>query len=287
MFFRNCLAASLATFLAIGVLNSNPATAQVKADPMSRKTENFDRSWKFHCGEATGADEPGFDDASWRKLDVPHDWSIEGPFDANNPAGGAGAFLPAGIGWYRKQFTLTAEEASRRIFLEFDGVMANSDVWINGFHLGHRPYGYVSFRYELTGHLDFGSEKPNLIAVRVDNSRQPASRWYAGAGIYRHVRLVTVDPVHFGLSTTWITTPSVTQHDSTIHIRSTVINQSDSARHVSVKAIIDGPDGLEAAKTKTTGIAVSPGLSIEIDQEATVHNPLLWNLEHSNCITHT
>ena len=91
-----------------------------------------------------------FSDSNWRKLDVPHDWSIEGPFDQKNPTGAAGGFLPAGVGWYRKHFTLPESQSRRRVFIEFDGVMANSDVWINGVHLGHRPFGYVSFRYELT-----------------------------------------------------------------------------------------------------------------------------------------
>src|SRR5580692_6078974 len=155
----------------------------------SRVTLAFDTDWRFLKSDAAGAEKPEFADADWRVLNLPHDWSIEGPFDRQNPTGGAGAFLPAGIGWYRKHFTLSADQARRRVFVEFDGVMANSDVWINGFHLGLRPYGYVGFRYELTGHVSSGKDA-NLLAVRADNSQQPASRWYAGAGIYRHVRLV-------------------------------------------------------------------------------------------------
>src|SRR5262245_55692283 len=150
---------------------------------------SMDHDWFFSRNPAD-AESPTFNDSEWRKLDVPHDWSIEGPFDEKNPAGGAGGFLPTGIGWYRKHFKLPADYSHKRIFIDFDGVMANSDVWINGFHLGKRPYGYVSFRYELTEHLIFGDTKTNVLAVHADNSAQPASRWYAGAGIYRHVRLV-------------------------------------------------------------------------------------------------
>src|SRR6185436_11220915 len=180
----------------VALLIGDSASAVAPGSPKVRVTTSFDSDWRFLKSDAPGAEKPGFDDASWRKLDVPHDWSIEGPFDKSNPTSGAGGFLPAGIGWYRKHFILPADYSRRRVFIDFDGVMANSDVWINGFHLGKRPYGYVSFRYELTGHLNFGSNKANVLAVRANNSGQPASRWYTGAGIYRHVRLVVTNPVH-------------------------------------------------------------------------------------------
>ena len=115
-------------------------------------------------GDPAGAAKTTFADGDWRKLDVPHDWSIEGSFDQKNPTGPAGGFLPAGVGWYRKHFTLSASDAGRHVFIEFDGVMANSDVWIFGVHLGHRPFGFVIFRYELTGHINFG-KTPYVIAV--------------------------------------------------------------------------------------------------------------------------
>ena len=156
-----------------------------------RTTLPFDSGWRFLKADAPGADTPEFADSAWRSVSVPHDWGIEGPFDEKAPARGAGAFLPAGVGWYRKHFVLPADAAARRIFVEFDGVMANSEVWINGFSFGTRPNGYVSFRYEITGHLN-SAGKENVLAVRVDNEKQPASRWYAGAGINRHVRLLVV-----------------------------------------------------------------------------------------------
>ena len=121
-----------------------------------RTTESFDEDWRFLKSDANGAEKPNFDDSIWRKLDVPHDWSIEGPFDEKNPTEGAGAFLPAGVGWYRKHFTLRDSIVGKHIFVDFDGVMANSEVWINGELLGKRPYGYVSFRYELTDRIRFG-----------------------------------------------------------------------------------------------------------------------------------
>jgi beta-galactosidase len=217
--------------------------AAVPVKGLVRTTVSFDSDWRFLKADAPGAEKPEFADAAWRALNVPHDWSIEGPFDQKNPAGGAGGFLPAGIGWYRKHFTLPADYAKRRVFVEFDGVMANSEVWINGFRLGKRPYGYVSFRYELTGHVTFGARNPNVLAVRADNSGQPASRWYAGAGIYRHVRLLVTDPVHLGQWATFVTTPQVAAGAATVRVQTTVVNQSDAARTVTVEVAILGPDG--------------------------------------------
>ena len=188
-----------ASLLAAVCLSSLTATA--------RTTDNFDSGWRFLKADAAGAEQNNFNDAAWQKLDVPHDWSITGPFAETNLTGGAGAFLPGGIGWYRKHFSLPKDDAGKCVFVEFDGVMQNSDVWINGFHLGHRPNGYVSFGYELTGHLNFGGD--NVIAVRADTSAQPASRWYAGAGIYRHVRLVVTEPVHIAENGVFVSTPKV------------------------------------------------------------------------------
>ena len=246
----------------------------------TRVSTSFDSDWRFLKSDAPGAEKPDFDDASWRKLDVPHDWSIEGPFDKNNPTGGAGGFLPAGIGWYRKHFILPTDYSRRRVFIDFDGVMANSDVWINGFHLGKRPYGYVSFRYELTGHLNFGSNKPNVLAVRVDNSGQPASRWYTGAGIYRHVRLVVTNPVHIEHWGTFVTTPQVATDKATVHVQSTVVNQSDGPRSVSLQISLIDPNGrtVQTAETKAQSIAARQ--SIDFQQDLILKAPQIWDLAH-------
>ena len=142
----------------------------------ARKVLSFDTNWKFIKADLTGAEKPLFNDAKWRTLDVPHDWSIEGPYDKANPTARGGGYLPSGIGWYRKSFTLPESEANRQHFIEFDGIMAYSDVWINGTHLGKRPYGYISFAYDLTKYLKLGKGTTNVIAVRADNSGQPAAR---------------------------------------------------------------------------------------------------------------
>src|SRR5215216_2487671 len=127
---------------------------------------SFDKDWKFLKGDASGAEQVSFADGSWQQVDVPHDWSIEGPYDRNNKTGRGGGFLPNGIAWYRKQFTVPEEYAKRTVAVEFDGVMANSDVWINGQHLGKRPFGYVSLYYDLTPYLKFGKNNQNVIAVK-------------------------------------------------------------------------------------------------------------------------
>ncbi len=141
----------LLIFCFVFFLTVNPIQAQTGKET-SRKVLNFDQDWRFLKEDANGAEVPAFDDSKWRKLDVPHDWSIEGPYNKENLTSRGGGYLPSGIGWYRKSFTVTESDSKQKFFIEFDGVMANSDVWINGFHLGKRPYGYISFSYDLTGH---------------------------------------------------------------------------------------------------------------------------------------
>jgi beta-galactosidase len=244
-----------------------------------RLTRSFDSNWLFLKSDAPGAEQPGFADAAWRKLDVPHDWSIEGPFAATNKTGGAGAFLPSGVGGYRKHFSLPENLSSRRVFIEFDGVMANSDVWINGFNLGHRPYGYVGFQYEMTGHLHFGGAD-NVLAVRADTSAQPASRYYFGAGIYRHVRLVATDPVHIAHWGAFVTTPQVSASQATVHLQCAVTNQSASPREIFLVIDLLGPDGKSAARGESKSVNLAGGGFAQIDQDIVVKNPQRWDLDN-------
>jgi len=262
-------------------LSIAPATSAGSA-AYTRVTSSFDSDWRFLKGDAPGAEKADFDDGAWRKLDLPHDWSIEGPFDEKNPTGGAGGFLPAGVGWYRKHFSLPIGFQEQRVFIDFDGVMANSDVWINGFHLGKRPYGYVSFRYELTGHLNFGNDKPNVISVRADNSGQPASRWYTGAGIYRHVRLVVTNAVHLEHWGTFVSTPQVSSEQATLRVQSEVINQSQSAQTVSIHVEVFDPNGRVVQTTETKPQNINAGAMSSFTQDLAIRNPQLWDLDHPN-----
>ena len=257
-------------------LRATPAAAA--AAPSARATLGFDHGWRFVRGDAPDAQAPGFDDSGWTRVDVPHDWSIAGPFDKSNPTGAAGAFLPAGIGWYRKTFTLPPGSEGRRVSVQFDGVMANSDVWINGVHLGHRPNGTISFAYDLTSSLRPAGQA-NVIAVRVDDSQQPASRWAPGAGIIRHVRLVIKDPVHLAHWGTVVTTPRVSEAGATVHVATTAVNQSGAERTVRLEELLFDPAGRLAARAVSPAQAVAPGKSAELGVDLAVAHPELWDVD--------
>ena len=163
---------------------------------LARERQNFDAGWLFILADSAQMSKEAYNDSFWRRLDVPHDWAIEGDFYAGNPSGAGGGALPGGIGWYRKHFTLgdcETQMSQSRFFLEFDGVYMNSTVYVNGQEVGFRPYGYSSFEYDITPYVKEGE---NVVAVRVDNSDQPNSRWYSGCGIYRHVWLTTTNLIH-------------------------------------------------------------------------------------------
>ena len=239
------------------------------------RTLSFDRGWHFHLGDLVGAQEVAFDDSGWRTLDVPHDWSIEGEFSDTNPAGVAGGALPGGVGWYRKTFSVAAADTGRVVFVEFDGVYRNSEVWINGQYLGKRPYGYSSFRYELTPHLRL-SRARNVIAVRVDNSRQPNSRWYSGSGIYRHVLLVITDPVHVDQWGTYVTTPEVTADSARVTIRTAIRNASHADQPITLRTVVYDAAGREAAAAASEARVRRGGDSvIEITQDLVIRTPTL------------
>lgn len=156
------------------------------ADVSPRQHLSMDADWRFSKSDATGAQQAAFDDAAWRTLDVPHDWGIEGPLDQQAITGPQGGFAPASIGWYRKRFVTPEGAKDKSVSLTFDGVYMNADVYLNGQSLGHHTYGYTGFTFDLAGKLaDPG--KDNVLAVRVDNSVGPNSRWHTGSGIYRHV----------------------------------------------------------------------------------------------------
>ena len=211
-------------FVAVLVLSFCFACMPVSTEQQTgRSVVNIDRGWLFTLTDypsmpypSTGVQDTSslamqaFDDASWRPLDVPHDWAIEGEFSAAHPSGTGGGALPGGIGWYRKHFTLAdlgfAYDENHRYIIRFDGVYMNSTVWINGNELGTRPYGYISFEYDLTPYLN--SDGDNVLAVRVDNSDQPNSRWYSGCGIFRSVYITSVNRTHIVPAATHITVPS-------------------------------------------------------------------------------
>lgn len=245
-----------------------------------RTIVDFNAEWKFLQGDPAHAEQAAFDDSAWRAVTVPHDWSIAGPVDQTNPSGPAGGFFPTGVAWYRKAFSLSARDARRHVYIAFDGVMANSDVWINGIHLGQRPNGYVSFFYELTGHVQFGTTAHNVIAVRCDTSRQPASRWYEGAGIYRPVRLILMQDVHLEPWSTFVTTPIVSAGKAMVHIEGSVVNESRALQHALLDVYLIAPDGSAAGRFVTQEQTIAPGGKARMTGECPIPNPQLWDIDH-------
>lgn len=265
-------------FAALCLLFAAVAAHANAAGASTRQVQPFTHGWRFLQSDAVGVESPSFVDSSWQEVTLPHDCAIAGPVDATNPTGGGGGFFPAGVGWYRKKFDVPASAATRHTFIVFDGVMANSDVWINGELLGHRPYGYVSFVYDLTPHLHYGGS--NTIAVRVDNSQQPASRWYPGAGINRQVRLVTTSSTHIEPWGTFVTTPSVSAASATIHVRSTVANQSAAASNVRLVVSLVAPNGRQVRTFSSAPRTIAARADSDLEAETTIAKPDRWDLDH-------
>ena len=247
----------------------------------ARTIQQFTEGWRFTQSDPAEAQSPTFDDTQWQTVTLPHDWSIAGPVKPDAPSKGSGGFFPTGIAWYRKTLTIAKLDTTTRTYIAFDGVMANSDVYINGTLLGHRPYGYVSFNYDLTQHLHAGK---NTIAVRTDNSQQPASRWYPGAGINRQVRLITTNQVHIAPWGTFVTTPKVSAEQATIHIRATVANDSAEPARVALKiADLISPDGTHIAQAQTGPpaiITIPANSTVDLDTGITIARPDRWDLDH-------
>ena len=253
---------------------AGPAAAQ-------RQRFSMDPGWRFTLGDPAGAERPGFADQGWRRLDLPHDWSIEGTPRRDAPAGGRGGYYPTGVGWYRKAFRLPPGPKSREAWLELDGVYMNSDVYLNGVRLGRRPYGYISFSYDLTRHLVPGI---NVVAVRVDNSAQPNSRWYSGSGIYRHVWLTLVDPLHVAHWGTYVTTPRADSAGAEVVVRTRVENDNPAARRGILRSLVLDAAGREAARGESP-FSLAAGEKIELEQRIQVASPGLWSVESPSLYT--
>ena len=229
----------------------------------ARERVNFDKGWKFMLADKPEMAKADFDDSGWRKLDVPHDWAIEGDFYVGNPSGAGGGALPGGIGWYRKHFVIESGELTvlnSRIFIEFDGVYMNSTFYVNGQKVGYRPYGYSSFEYEITPYLKEGN---NVVAVKVDNSDQPNSRWYSGCGIYRHVWLTKTASVHVAHWGVYANS-SVTKGKGRVDIDVTLDGKG------SVENMLIDPRGKVVGKSKGQKSAI------------TIAKPMLWSCEQPN-----
>lgn len=250
----------------------------------------FTEDWLFLLGDPEGAENMAFDDQSWRSLQLPHDWAIEGDFSEDNPSGTGGGALPGGVGWYRKHFVADKADQGSRIYIDFDGAYMNATVYINGHRLGTRPYGYISFSYDLTPFLKWGEE--NVVAVRVDNAEQPNSRWYSGCGIYRNVWLRKLHPIHVSQWGTYVTTDRIDEERNMaeLTVRTSLENSYEvimpksaeeqhqqCAKVVLTTQLIDA-DGLVVAESKDTTAAIV-GVACNLQQQLRVEQPKLWSVE--------
>ncbi|QAA80444.1 DUF4982 domain-containing protein [Aequorivita sp. H23M31] len=262
--------------------------SQEKSTSFSR--ENFNNDWKFErfgphpeepgkvLAEPKGLEAKAYNDNNWRSLNLPHDWSIEGPFrnDLENNTG----LLPwKGIGWYRKHFNVSENDKEKQLFIDFDGAMANAQVWLNGKFVGEWPYGYTTFRFNLTPYVDFG--KDNVIAVRLDTEKFD-SRWYPGAGIYRNVWLTKTNQVHIDHWGTYITTPKITEGEATVDIQVTLKNSGNKNSNIKLKTVIYNSDKKEVATSKTLSSSLSAQSEKTIGLGIVVEKPLLWDTENPN-----
>jgi beta-galactosidase len=265
----------LTRIIVLSLLFLSTGCNKTKYNP--RITLDFNNNWFFDLTEeeASSAD---YDHTKWRTLNLPHDWSIEGDFNKDNPATTGGGALPGGIGWYRKVFYLPESDTSKKVFIEFDGVYWNSTVYLNGRKIGYRPNGYVSFRYDITSYLNFG-ENQNVIAVKVDNSNQPNSRWYSGSGIYRNVRLIKTNPIHIDLWGTFITTPKVDSSSSSISLEITLNNHTSQSRKLKVMTEIKDVEGEIVAMAFSEEV-IKPDTRQQISQIIEVDKPNLWSPEN-------
>jgi beta-galactosidase len=263
---RKCIALLGAGWL----LAALPALAQ-------RQQVLFNADWKFHLGDAPGSEQPRATDMPWRTLSLPHDWSIEGPYSQDWAS--ATAFLPGGVGWYRKTFTVPAGFRHKQVFIYFDGVYKNSEVWLNGHSLGKRPSGFASFQYELTPFLS--ATGPNVLAVKVDHHEVADSRWYTGSGIYRNVYLLATAPVHIRPWGVAFTTPTVSTSAATGRVAVSFTNASDKAATVTVTSSLVDTKGQTIATAKQT-VTTKAKADATASLTLPIKQPALWSVDHPN-----
>lgn len=277
---------------------------------VARQSINFNKDWKFILADNPAYREANFDDSSWRVLSVPHDWSIEGEYTPDHPAGKNNGYFPEGLGWYRKSFSLPKDMSNKQIVVQFDGVFMNSEVWINGFFLGRRPYGYSTFRYDLTSYLKFGEGVENVISVRVDNSVPGADRWYHGSGIYRDVHLLVTNYVHFKHNGgVYITTPVAEEHSAVVNVdyelfgtyftdkeinlykRNAWSRSSNSWKNEPldhdciIRSIVYDAAGKEVARTEKNYNIRNYDVDYKVSQQVLFDNPKRWSANTPNLYT--
>ncbi|WP_298365835.1 glycoside hydrolase family 2 TIM barrel-domain containing protein [uncultured Lutibacter sp.] len=254
-------------FFSINLIGQNTIDVQ------TRKKENFNKNWKFKLDEKATYSASDFDDTNWRELNLPHDWSVEAEFSENNS--GRNAWLPGGIGWYRKSFSLAEIDKNKHIEIQFDGVYRHSQIWVNGKHVGIQYDGYTSFYFDITPFVHF--DKENVIVVKVDNSVQPNCRWYSGSGIYRNVWLTVTDPLHVKNWGTYITTPQVLKEKAVVNIKTTLENFRKLPSNAIISTEIFNSEGKKIT-SNSTEIKADLLKDYEINQNLEINAPKLWSV---------
>jgi len=292
---QKCLLSALILNASLGLMASLffglTSCSNQQGSEITSNTVSFDDNWRFIKDSLSGAENPDFNDSTWRLLDVPHDWSIEdlpgqngdsiiGPFDRSAIDRMSSGYLVGGTGWYRKSFTTKEADKDKVAYLKFDGVYMNSDVWLNGKHLGFHPYGYTPFCYDITSYLN-PEGQANVVAVRVKNDGLN-SRWYSGSGINRHVWLTLVAPVHIDVSEgVYITTPSADKNSADVKIVTTLINSGNKNENVVLRTELFGPSG-KSAGTSSSSTTLTSGQKVELSQDIPVKKPSLWSIDDPN-----
>jgi beta-galactosidase len=238
------------------------------------RKQSLDSQWRFNLGDYPSTSRGKPDDSTWRMVDLPHDWSIELPRNASNPSGNAGGYFPMGTAWYHKNLHSPEEWRGKKVFLEFEGIYMNADLWLNEHTLGRHPYGYTSFLVDLTPYLKIGED--NLLRIFVDNAGQLNSRWYSGSGIYRHVWLMVTEPVHVAHWGVYVTTPEVSAQSARVCIRTQVANDSGEDRNVTLRSQVFAPDGKQVGTLETAAL-IRPGGQHDFEQVLEVAQPKLWS----------
>ncbi|MEH6405934.1 MAG: beta-galactosidase GalB [Leeuwenhoekiella sp.] len=257
--------------IGITLLVFSSCQQNARHDSIDDRKISFNENWLFRLEDSLKTD------IQWRTLNVPHDWSIEGDFDENSPAGVGGGALPGGTGWYKKDFKVPAEDSSKITHIRFDGIYRNSEVWINNQLLGKRPNGYIGFEYDLTPYLHY-NDSLNEIKVKVDNSQQPNSRWYSGSGIYRNVWLIKTDKLHIAPWGTFVTTPAVSSDSASVNIEVNVINDYSEKKEITLKTTLLFDDqNIAEDSQKITLNGVKNGV---FQQKIDIKNPKLWSIEN-------
>lgn len=251
---------------------------------MVREVLNLNLCWRFNLGDAPKAWQKGFDDSAWRMVDLPHDWSVEHPFDTCHSSGTG--YLPAGIGVYRKCFHLHKSLEGKRIYVIFDGVYNNSMVWFNSYYLGKRPFGYTEFVYDITDFACFG-KKPNILAVRVDHRYAADSRWFTGSGIYRKVTVVVKDPVSIDHHGVFVSTHDANSELARLSIQTSVQNTTQQTAEITVRHLLYDENNVLVSSAEGTQ-QLNPCGRITDSRMIEVNRPKLWSTKAPSlytCIT--